>query len=66
MQTIRRSALEAFANTSAGLIGNWLIMVACLSFINDKYIAATVTTALCTLHSLVRNFGFRRYFARHD
>jgi len=66
MQSIRRSAMESFANTFAGLIINWLIMVVCLSLIRDKYIAATVTTILCTVHSLCRGFAFRRYFARND
>lgn len=66
MQSIRRSAMESFANTFAGLIINWLIMVTCLSLIRDKYIAATVTTMLCTVHSLCRGFMFRRYFARND
>lgn len=66
MQSIRRSAIEACANTFAGLVINWLIMVVCLTLIHDKYVVTTVTTALCTLHSFARGFAFRRYFARHD
>lgn len=66
MQSRRRSAMEAFANTFVGFVINWLIMVGCLTVIRDKYVAATVTTILCTLHSLIRGFTIRRYFAHRD
>lgn len=62
MQSRRRSIAEVTSGTAIGFVGNWLIVLGCIRWIHDPFIAASVSTALCTCHSLCRGFLIRRYF----
>lgn len=61
-QTKRQSLIETLTSTFTGMIGSWLITMACLYNITDKTTAATVTVIGCTVWSLVRGYAVRRYF----
>lgn len=62
MQTRIDSIKEVFFGTFVGLIGSWLITMACLYTIDSKVAAGTVTVALCTVWSLLRGYMVRRWF----
>lgn len=62
MQSRRQSLLETCSNTGIGVIGSWFITMGCLHWIPDKVAAATAATLLCTVWSVVRGYGVRRYF----
>ncbi len=65
-QSRLRSAAEVATNTTAGLIGSWLIAMAVMTNVIDRAAAATITTALCTVWSLARGWAIRRTFNRLD
>lgn len=62
MQSKTESLIEACSNTGIGVVGSWLITLACINYIPAPMIAATAATLLCTVWSLIRGYGVRRYF----
>lgn len=64
MQSRRQSVNEAVANTVVGFSLSWATTLACFVLINDKVVAATATTALCTIWSVARSYTLRRMFNR--
>jgi len=63
-QSRRQSLVETFTGTGIGMVGSWLIAYSTYVLITDKVVAVTITTAACTVWSLVRGYCVRRYFAR--
>jgi hypothetical protein len=63
-QTKLQSLKETLSNTFVGMLGSWLIVIACIKNIPDPYIAATTSTILCTFWSIGRGYVVRRYFNR--
>jgi len=61
-QTKKQSLIETISNTSIGMIGSWLIAMACLMFFTTPVGIATSTTILCTVWSVGRGYCVRRYF----
>lgn len=61
-QTKLQSLMEVTANTGVGMVGSWLITMACLMFFTTPVGIATSCTILCTLWSLGRGYVVRRYF----
>lgn len=61
-QSKRQSLIETISNTSIGMIGSWLITMACLMFFTSPVGIATSTTILCTIWSVGRGYCVRRYF----
>lgn len=61
-QTKLQSLIEVTANTGVGMIGSWLITIACLMFFTTPVGIATSTTIACTVWSLGRGYVVRRYF----
>lgn len=63
MLTVRQWVwLEVFANTFTGLLGSWLITYYCISFVPTPATAASLTTVICTIWSILRGYVFRRWF----
>ncbi len=58
------SWLEVFTNTMIGMYGSWLINVYCITYAASPKEAATVTTLVCTIWSILRSYVVRRAFAR--
>lgn len=61
-QTKLQSLMEVTANTGVGMVGSWLITMACLMFFTTPVGIATSTTIFCTVWSLGRGYIVRRYF----
>lgn len=61
-QSKKQSFKETMANTSAGMIGSWLITMGCLTVFSGPVAIATSTTLLCTVWSVGRGYTIRRYF----
>lgn len=61
-QSKKQSLIETISNTSIGMIGSWLITMACLMFFTSPVGIATSTTILCTIWSVGRGYCVRRYF----
>lgn len=61
-QSKRQSLIETCTNTTIGMVGSWLITMACLMFFTTPIGIATSTTLLCTLWSVSRGYVVRRYF----
>lgn len=61
-QTKLQSLMETLTNTGVGMIGSWLITMACLMFFTTPVGIATSTTIACTIWSLGRGYVVRRYF----
>lgn len=66
MQTRRDSAIEVSTSFVIGLAVNWLIVLTCIKLIADPVAAATASTAACSVHSIVRGYVIRRWFARRE
>jgi hypothetical protein len=62
MQTKKDSLIETSCNTLIGMVGSWLLTMACLQFFTTAVAIATSTTILCTVWSVVRGYSVRRYF----
>jgi len=65
-QTRMQSFIEVFANTGIGMVGSWLITMACLMIFTTPVGIATSTTILCTCWSLGRGYCVRRYFCNKE
>jgi len=65
-QSKRQSLIETCTNTSIGMIGSWLITMACLLYFTTTIGIATSTTILCTVWSVGRGYCVRRYFNKQD
>lgn len=61
-QTKKQSLIETCTNTTIGMVGSWLITMACLMFFTGPIAIATSTTILCTVWSLGRGYVIRRHF----
>jgi hypothetical protein len=61
-QSKKQSLIEVCANTTIGMIGSWLITMACLMVFTTPIAIATSTTVLCTIWSLGRGYVVRRHF----
>lgn len=61
-QTKLQSLMETLTNTGVGMVGSWLITMACLMFFTTPVGIATSTTIACTIWSLGRGYVVRRYF----
>lgn len=61
-QTKLQSMMETLTNTGVGMVGSWLITMACLMFFTTPVGIATSTTLGCTCWSLIRGYIVRRYF----
>ena len=61
-QSKKQSLVETCTNTTIGMVGSWLITMACLMFFTTPIGIATSTTLLCTLWSVSRGYVVRRYF----
>lgn len=65
MQSRKHSAIETLTNTAVGFVGSWLIILLVLKYLPGGALhTATVTTALCTVWSILRGYVLRRLFAR--
>lgn len=65
MQTRRQSIIEVTTNTAVGMAGSWAIAVVVMTAVQDRILAATITTVACTVWSLARGYAIRRHFNRH-
>lgn len=64
-QSRRDTVVEVLTGTFAGTLGSWLIVWGVLAWSPwGAAVNATVTTALCTVWSLVRGYAVRRAFNR--
>lgn len=63
-QSRKHSAIEVATGTLIGMIGSWSISYTVLHLVVDPVAIATITTALCTVWSLVRGYMVRRHFNR--
>lgn len=61
-QSKKQSLKETMTNTGVGMIGSWLITMACLQLFSTQVAIATSTTILCTFWSIGRGYTIRRYF----
>ena len=61
-QSKKQSLVETCTNTTIGMVGSWLITMACLMFFTTPVGIATSTTVACTLWSVSRGYVVRRYF----
>lgn len=61
-QSKKQSLIEVVSNTTIGMVGSWLITMACLMFFTTPVGIATSTTILCTVWSLGRGYIVRRHF----
>lgn len=61
-QSKKQSLIETCTNTTIGMVGSWLITMACLMFFTTPVGIATSTTILCTVWSLGRGYIVRRHF----
>ena len=61
-QSKKDSIKEVVCNTTIGMIGSWLITMACLLYFTTPVSIATSTTILCTIWSVGRGYAMRRYF----
>lgn len=61
-QSRKQSLIETCTNTTIGMIGSWLITMACLMFFTTPVGIATSTTIACTVWSLGRGYVVRRHF----
>lgn len=61
-QSKKQSLIEVVSNTTIGMVGSWLITMACLMFFTTPVGIATSTTILCTVWSLGRGYVVRRHF----
>lgn len=64
MQTRRQSIIEVATNTTVGMLGSFLIALAVMSMVEDRPLAAGITTLACTVWSLARGYVIRRHFNR--
>lgn len=62
MQSRKGTIIEIATNTGIGLVGSWLITYIVLHYKLNPATTATITCVLCTIWSIVRNYGIRRYF----
>lgn len=63
-QTKLQSLSETSTNMIIGSVISWLIVFACMKYIPDPKIGATVSVALCTVASFIRGYTIRRHFNR--
>lgn len=61
-QSRKQSLIETCTNTTIGMVGSWLITMACLMFFTTPVGIATSTTIACTVWSLGRGYVVRRHF----
>lgn len=61
-QSKKQSLKETLTNTSVGMVGSWLITMACLTLFSNPFVSATVATIGCTFWSVGRGYTIRRYF----
>lgn len=61
-QTKRQSLCDVLANTALGMVGSFLITMACLHFFTTDVGIAISTTLLCTLWSITRGYYVRRWW----
>ena len=61
-QSKKDSIKEVACSTAIGMIGSWLLTMACLMFFTGPIAIATSTTILCTVWSLGRGYVIRRHF----
>jgi hypothetical protein len=61
-QSKLQSLTETLTNTGVGMVGSWLLTMACLMFFTTPVGIATSTTIACTVWSLGRGYVVRRYF----
>lgn len=61
-QSKKDSIKEVVSNTTIGMIGSWILTMACLMFFTTPVGIATSTTIACTIWSLGRGYVVRRYF----
>lgn len=66
MQTRLESLTEAATGTTVGLVINWVIVYATVKLVQEPALATTISVSLCTLHSFVRGYALRRWFARRE
>jgi uncharacterized membrane protein (UPF0136 family) len=64
MQSRKQSAIEVAAGTFIGMLGSWCLSYGVLQILDNDLHIATVTTALCTVWSIVRGYMVRRHFNR--
>lgn len=65
-QTKKQSMKETLTNTGVGMVGSWLITMACLQVFSAQIAIATSTTILCTVWSVTRGYTIRRYFNKQS
>lgn len=62
MQSKKQSLKETLTHTSVGMVGSFAITMLCLQFFSDPVAIASTTTFLCTVWSIGRGYGIRRYY----
>lgn len=62
MQSKKDTVIEILTNTGIGIVGSWLITYSVLHSSLNPALAATVICVLCTIWSIVRGYGVRRFF----
>ena len=66
MQSRKGTIIEIAVNTGIGLVESWLITYIVLHYKLNPAITATITCVLCTIWSIVRSYGVRRYFNKKE
>ena len=66
MQSKKGTIIEILWNTGIGLVGSWLITFTVMHFKLSPVVAATLICMLCTIWSIVRGYGVRRYFNKKE
>lgn len=62
-QTRRQSAIEALAGTGSGLVVNAAIVYVVVRWVEaTPELQTLIITSLCTVSSLARGYGLRRWF----
>lgn len=65
MQTRKQSLIESLSGTAIGFVGSLAITYSVMRFMDaDLWTKTILTTALCTVWSIVRGYCLRRWFAR--
>ena len=62
MQSKKGTIIEILTNTGIGLVGSWLITYSVMHLKLNPAVAATIVCGLCTVWSIVRGYGIRRFF----
>lgn len=62
MQSKKQSLKETLTNTFVGMAGSFGITMLCLQFFTEQVAIAATTTFLCTVWSIARGYGIRRYY----